>query len=369
MFTLIRGGEVYAPKHLGVQALLLVGDRIARVGDVDADALAALGIPLEVVEARDRMVVPGFLDPHQHLLGGGGEQGFASRMPPVPLADIVMAGITTVVGCLGTDTTTRHPSALLGRVRQLRAAGLSAYLYTGGFPVPPRTLTGSVERDLVLIPEIVGVGELAIADVRSSQPRVDELARIVAQAMVAGRMAGKAGLVHFHVGPGRERLGLLNRLLDEHEIEPGQLYPTHINRDEALLRAGIELARRGSYVDLDTVGDGFADWLRRYRAGGGPPDRLTVSSDAHTPNGRPAKLHAAFVAALQDLGLSPEEALPPFTENVASVLRLSSKGRLEVGADADLILLERDTLAVCDVFAGGRRLVRDGQPTLEKAGP
>jgi beta-aspartyl-dipeptidase (metallo-type) len=364
-FTLIQHGELYAPEPLGSPSILLAGGRIVRIGDVAPDALYATGLPCEIVDARGGLVVPGFIDPHEHLIGAGGEQGVASRIPEVPLRAIVEAGITTVVGCLGTDVTTRHLTSLLARARQLRAAGLSAYIYTGGFPVPPLTITGSVTDDLVLIPEVVGLGEVAISDVRSSQPRPDELARLVAQATVGGRIGGKAGIVHFHVGPGRRRLALLHTLLDEHDVEPRQLHATHVNRTYELLDDAIALARRGAYVDLDTVGDDFPRWLRAYRERSGPLDRLTVSSDAHTPGASPARLHAAFVASVRELGLRPEEALPPFTSNVASALQLGEKGRLREGYDGDVAVLDAASLRVVHLFANRRQLVRDGRP-LEK---
>jgi beta-aspartyl-dipeptidase (metallo-type) len=361
VFTLIEGGDVYAPQPLGACGLLLVGDRIGRVGPVERAALRALELPCTVVEATDCLVLPGFVDPHEHLIGAGGEQGVASRMPEVPFEDIALAGITTVVGCLGTDTTTRSLAALVARAHQLVAGGLTAYVYTGGFPVPPPTLTGSVTDDLVLIDRVLGVGEVAIADMRSAQPSVAALAALVAQAYVGGLLSGKAGVTHFHVGPGRDRLASLRALLAEHEVAIDHLYPTHVNRTEALLDEAIALAQQGAYVDMDTVDDGLAGWLRYYREHGGPLDRLTVSSDAHTPGGSPAKLRAGFVAAVREARLGLAEAAALFTRNPASALRLDRKGCLQEGADADVVVLDRATLAVMDVFAGGRALVRDGR--------
>jgi beta-aspartyl-dipeptidase (metallo-type) len=366
VFTLIEHGEVYAPAPRGVRPLLLVGDRIARLGPVDRAALQALDLPCTVVDATDCLVLPGFFDPHQHLLGAGGEQGIASRMPEVPFADIVLAGITTVVGCLGTDTTTRSLAGLVARARQLTASGITAYVYTGGFPVPPPTLTGSVTDDLVLVDPVIGVGEVAISDERSAQPSVGALAALVAQAYVGGLLAGKAGVTHFHIGPGRGRLAPLRALLTDHDVPINRLYPTHVNRDEALLHEAIALAHQGAYVDMDTVDDGLARWLRYYRGHGGPLDRLTVSSDAHTPGGSPAKLHAGFVAAVREAGWDLAEAAAAFTRNPARALHLDARGGLREGAAADVLVLDRATLAVRDVFAGGRALVRDGRVVSQR---
>jgi beta-aspartyl-dipeptidase (metallo-type) len=361
-FTLIEGAEVFAPESLGVQPILLGGGAILRIGGVDAAALARCGLGVDVIDGSGCVATPGFVDPHQHLIGAGGEQGFGTRMPEVPAADIALAGITTAVGCLGTDTITRSLPALLGKVRQLEAQGLTAYLYTGGFQVPPPTLTGSVLSDLVLIDKVLGVGEIAIADVRSSQPTVPELARLVSDAWVGGTLSGKAGVTHFHVGPGRQRLACLHALLNQHEVTPAAIYATHINRTPELLSDAIGLGRRGAFVDLDTVDEDLPPWLRRYRDGGGVPERLTVSSDAHTRGGAPRKLHGQLVACCRDHGLPLGEVLPLFTANPAAALGLQRKGRLRVQADGDVLLMRRDSLQIVHVFARGRVVVRDGQP-------
>ncbi len=361
MLTLIRGGEVYAPEPVGRQDVLLVGERIARIGAVDGAALRATDLPLREIDAIGALVIPGLVDPHAHLIGAGGEQGFASRVGEVAFEELASAGVTTVVGCLGTDTVTRHLSTLLAKVRQLRQQGITGYLYTGGFPVPPPTLTGSILHDLVLIEEVIGVGEIAIADARASEPSVDALAQLASAALVGGSLAGKAGIVHFHVGGGEAGLAQLHALLDRDAVPARHLYPTHLNRSEALLDDGIALARRGAFVDLDTVeGDG-ARWLKAYLERDGPPDRLTLSSDAHTPGGSHANLHAALVAAVREERLPLERALPYFTLNVACALNLAANGRLADGSDADLVVLERDTLAVRHVLARGRQIVADGQ--------
>ena len=245
MLTLIRSGTLLSPTPLEGQSLLMVGERIARLGSVEEAALASLGVPYEVVDATGCVVVPGLVDPHQHLIGAGGEQGFVSRMPEVRVEQLLLAGITTVVGCLGTDGTTRNLAALVGKVRQLQAQGVTALMYTGGFHVPPRTITGSVTDDLMLIDCIIGVGELAIADVRSSQPTVDELARVVSMALVGGRGAGKAGVTHFHTGPGRAQLSQLHAervaSVREHGLSLPQVLPFFTSNPATALK----LRRKG----------------------------------------------------------------------------------------------------------------------------
>ncbi|NPC78062.1 beta-aspartyl-peptidase [Pyxidicoccus fallax] len=361
MMTLLRHGAVYAPEPLGVRSVLLVGGQVARIGLVDEAAVRALGLPYEVIDVAGGLVIPGFVDPHEHFIGAGGEKGFRTRMPEVSFEQLARAGVTTAVGCLGTDGVTRSLEALVGKARQLTEEGITALVYTGGFHIPPRTLTGTIEGDLVLIDLVVGVGELAISDVRSSQPHLDELARVVASATVGGRISGKAGVTHFHAGPGRGRLSLLHALLDTHEVDPSCLYITHANRTPELMDDAIALAHRGAYVDLDTVDPPLGPWVRQYRERGGPPARLTMSSDAHTPGAHPGRLREELAALVRDEHLPLEEVLPYFTANPASALRLGRKGRLAPGMDADVVVLDERTLEVAHVFARGRALVREGR--------
>lgn len=81
MFTLIENGEVYGPDALGVTSVLLADSKICKVGKIDTKALDQLDLPLEVIDAKGCVVTPGFIDPHQHLLGGSGEEGFSSQTP------------------------------------------------------------------------------------------------------------------------------------------------------------------------------------------------------------------------------------------------------------------------------------------------
>jgi beta-aspartyl-dipeptidase (metallo-type) len=366
VLTLIQNGDVYSPTHLGVQSVLLAGERIIRMGDVDADAVRRLDDACEVVDASGCAVVPGFVDPHEHLIGAGGEQGFGSRMPEVMVEDLLRAGITTAVGCLGTDTTTRRPAALLGKARELCAKGITAYIYIGGFPVPPATITGSVTDDLIIVDEVIGIGEVAIADYRSSEPSLADLAQLVSGGIVGGLVGGKAGVTHFHVGEGRARLGLLRSLIEQHEIPARYCYPTHINRSAALMDEAIALAGLGAYVDTDVIDENLDEWLPYYREHGGDPNRLTVSSDAQTIGGEPRKLYEACVRAVRG-GTPIEEALPHFTRNAAEALRLDRKGCLRPGADADLLLMDRGTLDLVHVFARGAHLLRNGNIELLEA--
>ena len=378
---LLRDAAVYAPRALGVQSLLLGGGRVLWMGPPGdlADLPAALRADATVIEVEGRRLIPGLIDGHVHVTGGGGEAGFRTRVPPVPLSRFTSGGITSVVGLLGTDDVARGPRELLATLYALREEGLNAWGYTGGYHLPPATLTDSVHSDLVFIEALVGIGELAISDHRSSQPTLEELLRNASIAHVAGLMTGKAGVVHLHLGDGARGLDLVRRALAGSELPARVFNPTHVNRRRTLFDEAVELARAGSTIDLTAfpVGpdeDGYtaADGLRRYLASGAPPERITVSSDAggclpcFDADGHLCSMGVgsagALLETLRDLlagGLPLEQALPAFTSNPARLLRLGAKGGIGVGLDADLVVLDATGAAQTVIIKGDVHL-RDG---------
>lgn len=376
--VLLRNAELYAPEALGRRQLLLGGGRVLWIGG--EHEAAPSGLPLEVVDLQGGRVIPGLIDGHVHVTGGGGEGGFASRVPALPLSRYTLGGVTTVIGLLGTDDVARSTRELVAGVMALREEGLSAWAHCGGYHLPPATITGAVASDIAFIDCLIGVGEVAISDHRSSQPTLDELLRLASEAHVAGLMTGKAGLVHLHLGDGTRGLDLVRRALDQSELPARVFNPTHVNRRRALFEEAIELARRGCTIDITAfpVDDGEDAWdaataLQRYLDSGAPAERITVSSDAggclacfdHDGHlcsmdiGAPAAL-SATLAELLRRGLPLETVLPAFTSNVAHLLRLPGKGRIAVGADADLVVLDGDA-RIADVMARGAWHVRDGQ--------
>ena len=373
MLTLIEGAEIHSPVPLGQQDLLVADGRIAWLGK---GLTVPPDWPLVRVDGRGRYLVPGLVDPLAHITGGGGEGGFAFRTPELAAREALSAGVTTLVAALGTDSLTRTQAQVLGKVREFRAAGVSAYMYTGSYHLPVKTLTGRVESDIMLIPEVLGVGELAISDHRSSAPTHDELARLVSEARVAGLLAGKSGVSFFHVGDGRGALAPLRALRDGTDIPLRQLYPTHCNRNPWLFAEAIDWGRAGGWVDLTTssfpelLDDGeqlAAEALVALLESDVPADRISFSSDANASlprfdsEGRLIELRCGQIASLWQecvracaLGVSLEVALGVVTANPARALGLAGKGAIGVGLDADLLLIDPNTLAIQRVMSGGQ---------------
>jgi beta-aspartyl-dipeptidase (metallo-type) len=379
MLTLIRNAEVYSPEPLGRRDVLLAGGRIAAIDK----RISLAGDMVEEVDAHGMWLLPGFVDPLTHPAGGGGEGGFANRTTELDAADFVAAGVTTPVGALGTDSITRGLEVLYGQVMKLRANGLSALMYSGSYRVPASTLTGDVARDLVLVDPVIGVGETAIADHRSSHPSAHELRRLAADVHLGGTLSGKGGVLFLHLGDGDSGLGLVEELLAASDLPRRLFYPTHCNRNPRLLDRAIEHARRGGYADftvsttpeLLAAGEVPAHEALQTAIGAGvPAGRLTLSSDAggslpHYLDGKLAGIREAGPETLLDLlraaldGRSDTipSVIAALTRNPADALHLARKGRIESGADADLLILDPAARSLNDVFCGGRRLMRAGR--------
>lgn len=382
MLTFLKNVHVFSPIDLGVRHVLVAGGKIVYLGP-DEPAIDALP-GAEKIDFEGARLIPGFIDPHAHVTGGGGEAGYETAVPAPLVTEYTRAGVTTVVGLLGTDDLVRTTSALIARLKALRAEGLSAFGYTGGYHFPMTTLTGSVRSDIVHVEELIGAGEVAISDHRSSQPSLGDILRLASEVHVAGLMTRKAGLVHFHVGDGKRGLELIRRAIGESELPPRVFYPTHVNRRKTLFEEACELALAGCPVDITAfpVADGedaycAEDALERFLDGGFPKDLVTISSDGggclpvFDERGEVIDLDYAreqsipmTLKELLNRGRLLESVLPAFTTNAANILRLASKGQIATGFDADLVVLDEYNLPSW-TMARGQWHVRDGKTVIQ----
>lgn len=377
---LIRNVDVYAPEYLGRKDVLTAYDRILKIAD---HLPAAAEYDVSVIDGTDKILIPGLIDAHVHILGGGGEGGVRTRTPEIMLTDITSGGVTTVAGLLGTDGCTRTMSSLLAKAKGLEEEGITTVVYTGSYQIPVRTVTGSIMDDIILIDRIIGTGEIAISDHRSSQPTKEEFAKIIAETRVGGILSGKAGLVNIHLGDGPKKLDYLRYVLEETEIRPSNMLPTHINRSTALMKDGIEYAKQyHGYIDLTTSSDPdflepdevkASTGLKMALDAGVSPDQITFSSDGQGSLpvfdtdgsflglgvGKVSSLYREMRDAVLLDGVSLTDALKPVTSTPAALLKLSQKGQIAEGMDADLVLADKDTLTLDTVMARGRLMIAD----------
>jgi beta-aspartyl-dipeptidase (metallo-type) len=375
---LVKNAEVYQPDYLGLKDILIAGEIIVAIEN-EIDIRSLKNIDIRVIDGTGKKVIPGLIDAHAHIAGAGGEGGPSTRTPEMQLSHMLDGGITTIVGCLGTDGFTRSPQSVLMKVKSLKAQGVSAYMLTGAYQVPTPTILGDVGKDIALIEEVIGVGEIALSDHRSSCPTTDELIRLVEHARVGGMLGGKAGIVNIHLGDAKNPFKPIYDALAKSELKASQFFPTHCNRNKYIFEDAKAYGKNG-YIDL-TASSYPYDPLNEIKPSkaivelinsGVPLEHITMTSDGNgsLPNfdkdghlisidmGFPKSIFAELADAVTREKLPLEKAVKVITSNVAGVLKLKNKGKLEPGNDADLVLLDKD-YKISDLIARGQLMTQN----------
>lgn len=383
MIFLIKKVRVFAPEDLGIKDILIAGGQIEHIAkDIELE-----GEHVNVIDGQGKIAIPGLVDSLVHFSGGGGEGGFHTRTPEMHLTEAICGGVTTLIGALGTDATTRTHTDLLAKSRGLENEGLSTFCYTGSYQLPVRTLTENITDDIVNVDKFIGVGEVAISDHRSSQPTISELARVASESRIGGMLSGKAGVVCIHVGDSDTHLDLLFKVVQQSDIPATQFYPTHINRNQQLLDAGIQWAKSGGYIDFTTstneqfIEDGeipAAEAVALCLQQGVNKTNITMSSDGNASLpvfdengnliglevGKVKSLFDSFKQLIQKHNVSIDLAVTVVSTNSANILKLPQKGRLAPSVDADLLLLDDESLDLQWVFAKGKVMMDNGVVTI-----
>ena len=352
---LIKNIEVYAPEYKGKKDIFISGGKIALVEEnINFD-----NKKIKIIDGSNKKLTPGFIDQHVHITGGGGEGSFKTRAPEITLSKLTTGGITTVVGLLGTDGTTRSVENLVSKAKALKEEGITVFAHTGSYEYPTVTITGSIKRDIAFIDEIIGV-KLALSDHRAPNVSNLELQRVASDARVAGMLSGKAGIVVLHMGDGKKGLKPVREILEETEIPMKTIRPTHVNRREELLVEAFDYAKAGGKIDLTC---GMKDHLTPGKCikmaleENVPTENITISSDGYGSWSKydeagnlikmgvssVSSLHKEFKNMINELGFSIEDALTYITSNVAKGLEVyPRKGYIGEGSDADLLLLDEN---------------------------
>ena len=387
MLTLVKGGEVYAPKFLGKQDILILNGKIIKI-DKDISVPSDF-METEVIDATGKFVTPSLIDYHNHFLGGGGNSGYSSRVPEIPLSRFIMAGITTVVGCLGADSATRSMGDLYGKACSLEADGITTFIYSGAtytHPIP--TLTGSIQSDMYYVDKVIGVGEVSLSELGaiydSFGSGAQYIAKLACQTILAARMGRKAGLICLQVPPHGVCLEPLFEILDKTKLPIQYFIPAHANQSQKYFESVIKFAKRGGIADLTSAYSprlGFDKAIKPTKAlkilleEGIDYDHITMTTDgggAHPHGnflGRPTgsdylpveSLFEEFRDAVVEEGLPLENVLKIVTSNVARALFMPyRKGTVSENADADLLIMTKD-IKIDKVIAKGKLMSNEGK--------
>lgn len=374
---LYKNCELYSPQYLGKKDVLVAGQKVIAIED---NLELPSTLKAEVIECDGLRMIPGLIDSHVHIAGAGGEGGPASRTPEMPLSMMLEAGVTTVVGCLGTDGLTRDIQSVLMKAKGLKQEGVSAYIFTGAYQIPTPTILGDVGKDIALIEEVIGAGEIALSDHRSSTPTVTELIRLAMHARVGGMLGSKAGIVNIHMGDATNPFQPLYDAVELSELPLKQFLPTHCNRNEHIFEESKVYGKKG-YVDFTTSSYPYfkdeeikpSKGLVELLKAGVPLENITMSSDAcgslpqFDENGKLSSLETGTLKSMFDELVDAvtiekvelQDALQPFTSNVAKILKLQNKGQIVTDNDADFVLLDKN-YQIVHLSAMGNMMIKDG---------
>ncbi len=373
---LFKNCKVYSPEYIGKKDVLIAGTKVVAIQN---NISFPKEMEIDIIEADGLKMLPGLIDAHVHIAGAGGEGGPATRTPELQLSKMLEAGVTTVVGCLGTDGMTRSVESVLMKVKALRQEGVSAWMYTGAYQVPTPTILGDVGKDIAMIEEIIGVGEIALSDHRSSFPTVYELIRLTQHARVGGMLGNKAGIVNIHMGDAKDPFKPLYEAVELSELKLTQFLPTHCNRNDYIFEDAKKYGKKG-YIDITASSYPYfpqyeikpSKAIVEFLKAGVPLENITMTSDAcgslpdfdekgnliRLEMGYPKSIFTEIVDTIIKENLEIEKAIKVSTSNIADILKLKDKGRIAVNKDADVIVVN-DDFEIIHLLANGEIMTRN----------
>jgi N-acetylglucosamine-6-phosphate deacetylase len=371
MTTLLAGAALVTPDGILPEGWL----------EVDGERIVALGAgapprPADVT-LDGGTLSPGFIDIHSH--GGGGATVVGAD--PDAVATFAEAhrrrGTTTIVASLVSG----HPDSLARDVAALAAltdAGVIAGTHLEG-PWIAMEYRGAHDPGTLRDPDpeevdrLIALGRGTIRMVTLAPERqhaLDAIRRFVDAGAVAA--IGHTNATYDHV---RAAIGagasctthLFNAMRPVHHREPGPIVA--LTEDERVTNelildgvhvhaASAAFAARAAEGRIVLVSDamsaaGGADGT--YLLGDLPVlvvDGVARLVDDGAIAGSTLTLDRAVKFAIEQVGLAPEAAFAAATATPAAMLGLTDRGRLAVGARADLVHLDRD-LVLRGVWVGG----------------
>jgi dihydroorotase len=344
----IKGGEVLDPSQK-LRARRDVGIRYGVIESLDAEIPPARA--LRVLDARNRLVVPGLIDLHSHVFPYGSGLG-------IPADELQQhQGTTTTVsaGDAGANNIAIFRRHIVAQTRtRLYAFVHIANIGLTGFPVP------ELFNIDYAIPEAAAKAIAENADVvlgvkvRMSQNVIAKNGlEPLKRAIRACELSGVDGTrVMCHIG-GVETVQLMSQILDT--LRPGDVLThcysgapndagqfTNIVQEGKVLPAAIEAKKRGVLFDIGHGGGSFDYTVAEVAMKEGVlPD--TISSDIHVFSGNsPGMPYLTWVMSkFLNMGFTLEQVISMATQAPAKVInKLPKHGTLQIGAPADATLLE-----------------------------
>ena len=324
-----------------------------RVCYVGPSAAHTRGDETRVIDARDRWIVPGFIDAHTHI-------GHFCR-PFEFLQAYLPHGTTGIVASCDEHTVAFGLAGMKLFLEEAASHPLRVHtLVSMAAPQDPllcrtESLSDREVADVLDDPRVLGLGEV-VSWLRLVQGDQDLLARI--------HMALERGkIVHGHTAGARDR-----RL---NAIAAASVSSCHepISGEEALARLRLgywTMLREGSFrQDLEAT-------LGPLLASGIDTGRLVLVTDGMAPDDVAASGHMDFVVRRAvECGLGPVRAIQAATLHPAMYSGLEQDmGGVAPGRFADFALLEDlETVRVGSVFIGGEPVAEDGESKVDAAPP
>jgi beta-aspartyl-dipeptidase (metallo-type) len=201
----------------------------------------------------------------------------------------------------------------------------------------------------------------------------------VEHARVGGMLGGKAGIANMHMGDARDPFRPIYDAVENSELKLTQFFPTHCNRNPYIFEDAKAYGKKG-YVDLTASSYPYdpeneikpSKAIVELLSAGVPLEHITLTSDGNgsLPNfdregrlismdmGLPKSIMSVMIDTVTEENLPLEKAVTVVTSNVASILKLRYKGRIEPGKDADIVILDKDYV-ISDLIARGQMMTRN----------
>ncbi|GAB6171266.1 imidazolonepropionase [Paradesulfitobacterium aromaticivorans] len=351
-------------------AVAIVGDKIAAVGTTaDLEREGWVGPDTERLDASGKVVTPGFVDPHTHVLyGGSRENELPLKLAGVPYLEILKQGggiLSTVRATasagdeelkeqtkkrlrtmlsLGTTTAEVKSGYGLSLKEELRALRLIAELnkeevldlvptFMGAHAVPPGSSEEEFTKTVVeeMLPQVADQGIAEFCDV-FCEPGVFSLEsseRILARAKELG-FKPKIHADELEAAGGAELAARIEAVSAEHLLQASD------RGIKDLAQAGV-IAVLLPATSFNLAKNTYAR-ARDMVAAGVPVALATDSNPGSSPT---ESMSLVLTLACLYLKLSPAEALTAATINAAHALqRAGLVGSLEVGKQADVLILD-----------------------------